>query len=217
MRLPLTAPMSSPSAPQLPDDGLSSGALLARARAGDAQAFGRLFEAAAPRLALYVRLRLSEGLARQLEVQDVLQETGLAAFDAIGGFEARGRGAFARWLCAIAENRLRDAADHHGALKRTPAGGREAITDVVARVGLSVTGPATAAARDEEHERLREGLEALEPRERQALVLRYFRGATTAQVAHELGSSETAARRLLVRATSRLARELGPELGEAGA
>jgi RNA polymerase sigma-70 factor (ECF subfamily) len=194
------APSDSPS-----DD------LLARARGGEAEAFGRLFEAAAPRVLLYIRLRLSPHLARELGPEDVLQETALSAFDAISGFEPRGAGAFARWLCAVAENRLRDAAQHQGALKRRPAGERQALSAVLERLRLSATGPASAARRDERHEQLRAQLEALEPRQRQALLARYFRGATTAQVGLELGTSETGARRLLARAIARLGRELGEE------
>ena len=199
----------SPSEPDLSSDA----DLLRRARDGDPQAFGTLFEAHASRVLLYIRLRLSEGLGRRLEAEDVLQETGLSAFGSIGSFEPRGSGSFARWLCRVAENRLRDAAEHHGTRKRQAPGKPEAISAILDRVRHSVTGPATAAERSEDQERLRERLGALAEDERRALLARYFRGASTAEVARELGSSETSARRLLARATSRL----GRDLGEAGA
>ena len=205
--------MSEPTSTEGSAEDATAPGLLARARAGDAEAFGALFEAQAARVLLYVRLRLSADLGQRLEPEDVLQETGLSAFASIGGFEPRGRGSFGRWLCRVAENRLRDAAEHHGARKRRPEGEREAITVVLDRVRLSVTGPATAAQRGEGQARLRERLEALPGEEREVLLGRYFRGASAAELARELGRSESAVRRLLGRATE----QLGRELGEAGA
>lgn len=178
--------------------------LLTRARRGEPDAFGQLFEPQAARVLLYIRLRLSAALGQRLEPEDVLQETGLAAFESIASFESTSPGAFGRWLCAIAENRLRDASDFHAALKRKPAGQAQPISLVLERVCNSVTGPHSQVAREEQHERLRAGLEALPQDEREALVLRFFCGATTTRIAKELGTSETGARRLLARATTHL-------------
>ena len=108
-------------------------------KGGEAGAFGELFERQVPRLLTFIRLRLSAQLAVRLEPLDVLQETGLGAFQSIGDFEARGRGAFGRWLCAIAENRIRDGADYLGAAKRLPPGRLEAISVVLERACQTVT------------------------------------------------------------------------------
>jgi len=185
--------------------------LLARARSGDVEAFGALFEAASERLLLYIRTRLSGKLAGRLEPADVLQETGLAAFRDLAKFENRGRGALSRWLCAIAENRMRDLAGYHAAGKREPRGSEEALTAVLARAVRSATGPLTAAARDERHGRLVTLLEGLEEDERQALILRYFAGAKPAAIATELGRSESAVRRTLARAAARIGDALGKD------
>lgn len=185
------------------DDGFS------RAQAGDAQAFGALFQAAIPRLETYIRLRMSQETAAELDPADVLQETGLRAFQSISSFRPQGPGAFQRWLCAIAENRLRDAAEFRQALKRQPPGEREAISVALDRALHSATGPGTAAGRDERNETLRRLLLELDGVQRQALVLRFFRGATTAQIANELGCSETSARRHLTRGTAALGEALG--------
>ncbi len=185
--------------------------LVARAQGGEAGAFGELFERQVPRLLTFIRLRLSAQLAVRLEPLDVLQETGLGAFQSIGDFEARGRGAFGRWLCAIAENRIRDGADYLGAAKRLPPGQLEAISVVLERACQTVTGPATRAARDDRSEKLGGLLEELEPELRQALVMRFFRGSTTEEIARELGCSETSARRRIARGTEVLGARLGEE------
>jgi RNA polymerase sigma-70 factor (ECF subfamily) len=187
----------------------SSPDLLSRARGGDAEAFGHLFEAAAGRVLLYIGLRLSPQLGARLEAEDVLQDTGLAAFQSIAEFESRVQGTFASWLCAIAENRLRERSDHHGAQKRTALGVQEAISGVLARVRQSMTGPHSAAAREEQHARLGEELAGLPEEERKALMLRYFCCHSTARIACDLGTSETSVRRLLARAALRLGSGLG--------
>lgn len=189
--------MESPSPPTCPQ-------LLELARGGDEEAFGTLFEAATPRLLLYVRLRLSPGLAGKLEVLDVVQEAGLEAFRSITGFEARGPGSFSRWLCRIAENRMRDLAAFHRAKKRDPGGIPEGITRVLDRVRHSATGPLSAADRKEREERVGQALERLEEDEREALLRRFFEGATIEEIARALGRSETAVRRLLGRAVLRV-------------
>jgi len=198
-----------------PQDPLHTGTadLLSRARAGEAAAFGQLLERHLPRLTTYVRLRLSPALAARLDLADVVQETCLEAFRSLASFEPRGPGSFARWLCAVAENRLRDGAEREGARKRRPPGEAEELGQVLERARLSATGPATAADRGERHERLARTLEALPEEQRRALLLRYFSGWSAARIARELGTSESGARRLVARATA----AVGSELSEEGA
>lgn len=185
--------------------------LFERAQRGDPEAFGALFGACAERVLLYIRLRLSEALLARFEPEDILQETALMAFRDIGALEPRGRGAFARWLCAVAENRIRDARDYHGAQKREAPGKQEAITLVVENLLRSATGPLSAAARREESMVLEERLDALPQEERAAVVMRFFGGLTLGAIAKELAMSESAVRRLLARATVHLG-DAAPEL-----
>lgn len=170
--------------------------LLDRARSGARDAYERLFALAADRLLLYIRLRLGAGLRGKVDSMDVLQETFLEAHEALPGFQAAEDGAFARWLCRIAENRIRGLADHHGARKRIPPADRRPVADVLA----AHAGPSTIASRKETRERLERALERLDPEEQQALLLRYFEDRTVEEVAERLGRSPTATRRLLGRA-----------------
>lgn len=178
--------------------------LFQRAQGGDSEAFGVLFGACAERVLLYIRMRMSKALRARVEPEDILQETGLAAFRDIGSLEPRGRGAFSRWLCAVAENRIRDTRDYHGAQKREALGRQEGITLVIEGLLRSATGPLSAAARKEEQGLLQQKLEGLPEDERAAVMLRFFGGMTVTDIAQELAMSESAARRLMARATVRL-------------
>ena len=167
--------------------------LLEQARAGEREAYEKLFALAADRLLLYIRLRLGAGLREKLDSMDVLQETFLEAHEALPGFEAGEDGAFARWLCRVAENKIRGLADHHGARKRTPPEDRRPLAEILA------AGPSTIASRKETRERLERAIGELDADERQALLMRYFEDRGLEEIAERLGRSPTAVRRLLGR------------------
>ena len=58
-------------------------------------------------------------------------------------FEDRGDGAFARWLCRIAENCIRARADYHRAEKRVPPAELQRASQVIDRIAAGTLGPAT--------------------------------------------------------------------------
>src|SRR6185503_10965074 len=159
---------------QPPPPGPLTAQLLDRAKAGDADAYNRLFALAADRLLLFIRLRLGEALRAKLDSMDVLQEAYLEAHRHLARFEHREDGAFARWLCRIAENRIRGLADHHGAKKRTTPGEAGAASRALELARNPQTGPLTAVARREGRERLARAMERLEAEEREVLLLRHF-------------------------------------------
>lgn len=201
-------------APVPPRDQQPTVVLLARARTGDRDAYDELFAQAAERLRLYLRVRLGAELRGHEETRDLLQETYLAAHRAFERFEDRGEGAFVRWLCRIAENQIRGRLDHHRAQKRRLPGELERATRVLDRVAAAATGPVTAAGRSERRERLAAAMAALPQDEREALLLRHFEGRELDEIAQTLGTSATSVRRLLGRATLRLADRLGEEFGD---
>jgi RNA polymerase sigma-70 factor (ECF subfamily) len=165
-------------------------------------AFARRLAVAAERVRLFVRVRLGPALRARHEPDDVLQETLAAAYRVRDRFEDRGPDSLVRWLCRIAETTIRALAEREGAAKRTPPGALTPISRAVLRD--LATGPATAAARTERHERLAAAIETLPEDERQAVLGRFFRGLTFEEIADELDASTTTARRLVGRATRRL-------------
>jgi RNA polymerase sigma-70 factor (ECF subfamily) len=168
--------------------------LVGAAQAGDRRAYEALFERYAERLLLYVRLRLGAALRGKVSPFDVLQETFLAAHKAFAEFDQRDEDSFSHWIHRIAHNRIRDLADHHGAQRRAPAGGHLDGSGVIERIRASQTGPSTRAGREEEQRRLEQAIQALEPREREALLLRYFEGQSFERVGQALGCSRETAR-----------------------
>ena len=171
--------------------------LVQRAKAGDEEAYERLFESVGERLLIYARCRMGPVLARELEPFDVVQETYLEAHRSFQSFEPRGEGSLLRWMFAIVDNRMRDLADRHAAKKRAPPGPRAGSSEVLERLRSSSSGPSSVFARKDEQARVVEALDGLEAQAREAVLLRFFHQKTLTEVAATLGTSERTVGRLL--------------------
>ncbi|MDJ0976529.1 MAG: sigma-70 family RNA polymerase sigma factor [Planctomycetota bacterium] len=182
--------------------------LVARAKAGEREAYNRLFALAADRALLFIRCRLGPRLRERLQSMDVLQEAYVEAHRAFERFEYRGDDAFAAWLCRLIENKIRGLADFHGAQKRTPKGQQLPVSIVLERERADRTGPVTAVDRSAARERMANALDTLEPDQREVVLLRYFQDRTLQQIADVMGKSEAGVRRLLGKATRTLGRAL---------
>ncbi len=178
--------------------------LVQRAQDGDRDAYDALFANAAERLQLFVRLRLGAKLREKEQSLDLVQETYLAAHEAFSTFEDRDDGGFSRWLCRIAENRIRARAEHHGAKKRRPPGDLARVSQVLDELRTRTIGPASRAERVEERERLASALADSPSEDRDVVLMRFFEGLSVDEIADRLGTSESSVRRALGRATIRL-------------
>lgn len=170
--------------------------------------FDRLFAVAVDRLCLFLDLRMGPALRARLEADDVLQDVYLEGRRAFGTEAPRDARGFAAWMCRIVENCLRGHADHFGAKKRREPGPAIPISAVRDAARLSATGPVTAAARGEAHDRLRAALQTLAEDERDLVLRRFFAEQNLADIATATGRSETSVRRILARATTRLGVEV---------
>lgn len=178
-------------------DRISQADLLTRAKAGDPRSYDRLLACATERVQLFVRLRLGAKLRQNLDSLDVVQDAYLAAHEKLDEFEWRGDRAFVNWLCGIADNRIRQLREHHGAQKRAPAGSAKALSRVVDELAESGHGVLTSAARREWRHRLEASFDELEDEVREALALRYFGGMSAPAIAERMERSESAVRRLV--------------------
>jgi RNA polymerase sigma-70 factor (ECF subfamily) len=169
-----------------------------RARAGDREAYDRLFSLHADRALLFIRARLGPKLREKVESCDVLQEAYLAAHEAFASFEYADDGAFLRWLCRIIDNRIRDLRDYFQARKRQP-------TELPQS---NPTGPITALDRAEHRETIARALDRLSEDHRQVLLLRYFEGLSAEETARRMGRSAGAVRKLTARALAELGKQL---------
>jgi RNA polymerase sigma-70 factor (TIGR02960 family) len=196
--------------------------LLARARAGDGRAFGQLVDPFRRELQVHCYRML--GSAQDAE--DALQETLLAAWQGLGGFEERA--SLRTWLYRIATSRclnaLRSASRRPksgppvtGLNLPEPSGLGEVVwlqpyPDLLLEdVPANAPGP---EARYQASEAISLAfittVQLLPPRQRAVLILRDVLGYSTREVAGMLDSSEPSAASALKRARATLRRELAP-------
>lgn len=171
---------------------------------GDEAHRGDMLEYLRPRLVLWATSRLSPGLRAKLEPDDVAQEALMAVHRGIDSFQGTNHRAFLAWMFKIAENRIRDLADHHGAKKRQRI---EPSTD------FSQTTPSTTIARSEEVQRVAAALEQLPEDYAEVIRLRRFEEMPVAEIAELKGTSANAVRIRYCRALKALKEAL---LGEEG-
>jgi RNA polymerase sigma-70 factor (ECF subfamily) len=169
--------------------------LVERAAQGDELAAGDLLERVRPRLVLWCANRMSPKLRAKLQPEDVAQEVLIRLHRSLGTFRPHGgRRAFLGWMFTVAENRIRDLVDHHGALKRRT---------IVPR-SLSQTSPSVAAARKENIQLLREAMEDLSADHRSVLQLRRIEERDVEEVARLMKRSPGATHTLYWRALGAL-------------
>jgi len=172
---------------------------LAGALDGAQEARGELLERLRPRLVLWAAARLSAALRSKVEPEDVAQDILLAVhrdFDSFQGTEPK---AFYRWFFTVAENRIRDLADHFGALKR----------QLPPPMTFSQTSPSTAASRTEDVARVMRAVEGLPDAYRQVITLLRIEERGVPEAAQILERSENAVRILYCRALKDLRESLG--------
>jgi RNA polymerase sigma-70 factor (ECF subfamily) len=162
--------------------------LVARAQAGDREAFDELVRRHAEHLyAVVVRL-----VGDRHDAEEVTQETIIRAWQGINRFKGDAR--FLTWLYRIGINEARRR------VQRRP---RHAVTSID-EAGLDPADPRRAPDRDAEHNDLRHALEraigALDPDYRAPLILRDIEGLSTAEAAAIMGLRQAAFKSRLHRA-----------------
>ena len=194
------------SEPQGPTDSTLS--LLTRARDGDSQALEDLLTRYLPVLTRWATGRLPVSARDLVDTSDLVQETLVATFKKLKGFEHRGEGALYAYLRQAVLNRIRDELRK---ARRRPE--RTDLDEGQADEGLS---PLEAAIGREAVERYEAALERLSVSERDLIVARVELGLTYGEMADVLGkSSPDAARMAVGRALVRLAEELRGPSGHA--
>jgi RNA polymerase sigma-70 factor (ECF subfamily) len=189
-------------------------ALLQRATAGDALAWGALLVEHEGRLERMVEFRLDPRVRRRIDASDVVQEAFLAAASQREDFFNRPPVPIFLWLRGIVGNKLLEIHRHHLGMQKRDAARDvplepNAPTDATSAALLDqltghATGPGTAAARSETRLRLRQVLDNMDATDREVLALRHFEQLTNGEAAAVLGLQERAAAKRYVRALKRL-------------
>src|SRR2546427_4173482 len=171
-----TVPTRMPQAQSL---AAADAVLIAAWQGGDEQAAAELVRRHARALARF----LAAAGAPEADLDDLVQETFIRAFRAVGRF--RGQCQFRTWLLTIGGNVLKDAARRFRQVRVVPLD-----DELRSRDG----DPHETAVADETEGRLREGLERLPHMQREGFLLRAQQGLGYEEIAAALGTSPGAAR-----------------------
>ena len=174
--------------------------MIAKARLGDPAAFEEIVRTYLPRV-----LAIAQNMVgRTGDAEDVAQQTLLSVVNHIGEF--RGDSHFASWLFSIARNHC---------IKQRTRGASGQPTQPLERVrdaSLTQTspGPEELFSKEQLASALDVAIAALEPAQREVLLLRDVEGLSATQVAQALGLSVDAVKSRLHRARKTLRDELAP-------
>ena len=188
--------------------------LIRRGIEGDAAAVAKLFERYRPRLKRMVQLRLDRRLQGRVDASDVLQDAYLDLAKRIAEYGKQQQIPFFLWLRMLTGQRL-----YHIHRQHLEAAMRDANLEVSLYRGAMpqatttslaehligrVTSVCQRAARAEMQVKLQEILNAMDPIDREVLVLRHFEELSNNEVAQLLGLTKAAASNRYIRALRRL-------------
>jgi RNA polymerase sigma-70 factor, ECF subfamily len=174
--------------------------LVQEARAGDAWAFGRLFDHYHQPVYRFVATRVR----RPSDAEDLTQLVFVKALEALPRYEARGV-PFGGWLFRLARNTVidfvRTSHEHADLATSADRAGHDAGPDELAVIRQEIDAVGAALRR-------------LTEDQRDAIALRFFAGLSAREAAEVMGKQEGTVRGLQFRALAALRRELGIEGSE---
>ncbi|SNQ50060.1 putative RNA polymerase ECF-subfamily sigma factor [Frankia canadensis] len=176
-------------------------ALVARARQGDADAFGLLYDHYAGLVFRYAQYRLDDPAA----AEDVVSETFLRAFRTIGAFRWQGRDIGA-WFITIARNLMVDQA--RSARRRFEIPTADILAAADGATTHAVPSPEESILTGLTHRALLDAMHRLRPEQRECVALRFLEGLSVRETALAMERNEGAVRALQLRALRSLARIL---------
>ena len=182
---------------------------------GDRDALAELFTAYRDRLSQMLHFRAPAQLAGRLDIDDLLQESYLAAERRIDAFEHTDEHGPFVWLRLITLQTLTDQCRRHLTAQRRDAGRERSIHARITRPGATTasmanlligewTSPSGVVMRAEAIQQLEDAIDRMEPIDREVLALRHFEVLSNTETAAVLGITPKAASIRYVRAIRRL-------------
>jgi RNA polymerase sigma-70 factor, ECF subfamily len=181
---------------------LTDGALVAKARAGETEAFRSLVERHSRRL-FHLAFRMT---GNEQDAEDVVQESFLRAYRRLAQFDERA--SFGTWLYRIAANCSIDIVRSKG--QRAMQSADDELENPVLSLPSPGPSPERSALSAEVRARVADAMNDLSPVERAAFVLRHFEGMRMEEVGRVMGCQTNAAKHSVFRAVQKLRRALEP-------
>ena len=173
--------------------------VLARARAGDREAFRTLVDQHS-RSVFRAAYRITWN---EQDAEDVVQDAFLKAYTELPRFEARAQ--FGSWVHRIAINCAIDLVRRRS--RHVEAGDAE---PVLTQAPSPSPGPDREAEGRELRDRIGDAMASLSPLERAAFTLRHVEQYPVAEISKALGQSPVATRHSIFRAVAKMRRALAP-------
>jgi RNA polymerase sigma-70 factor, ECF subfamily len=170
--------------------------LVERAQAGEAEAFGRLYDQYSDTVYRYIYYRVGG----RATAEDLTSETFLRALRRIGTFTWQGRD-FGAWLVTIARNLV---ADHFKSSRFR----LEVTTGEMLDANEVERSPEDSVLESLSNAALLEAVRRLNPQQQECVTLRFLQGLSVAETARVMGKNEGAIKTLQYRAVRTLARLL---------
>ncbi|MEU5973821.1 ECF subfamily RNA polymerase sigma factor, BldN family [Streptomyces sp. NPDC047315] len=190
-----TAP-SGVRRPSADSDSARMMELVERAQAGEAEAFGRLYDQYSDTVYRYIYYRVGG----KATAEDLTSETFLRALRRISTFTWQGRD-FGAWLVTIARNLV---ADHFKSSRFR----LEVTTGEMLDANEVERSPEDSVLESLSNAALLEAVRKLNPQQQECVTLRFLQGLSVAETARVMGKNEGAIKTLQYRAVRTLARLL---------
>jgi RNA polymerase sigma-70 factor, ECF subfamily len=184
----------------------SDAVAVARARAGDQDAFGLLVERHSIRLFQLV-YRMT---GNEQDAEDVVQETFLRAYKQLNRFESRA--GFDTWLHRIGANCSLDLLRKRKRQDEQVDAVQLKSEEPIPTLSSYAPPPDDQVYHLEVQQKILAVMEQLTPMERTAFVLRHFEGRSIEEIGRALGTGPSATKQSIFRAVQKMRRALEPVL-----
>jgi len=175
------------------DSSLSDEAcLVEQAKAGDAEAFAKLYDACVERVSRYIYFRVSE----ESDMEDLVAQVFLKAWENLDRYKM-GNSPFIAWLYTIARNLV---IDHYRTKKDTLP------LEEVLTIPSDAEMPDEQAQTRFDLEAMRDALQVLSKDQQQVLILKYIAGLPNESIAKVMNKQEGTIRGLQMRGLQTLAK-----------
>ncbi len=169
-------------------------------------------------LLVLAKLHLDARLRGKLDPADLVQQTLLRAYPAVGQLRGRDPAVVAAWLRRILARTLADTVRHYDADRRAvdleqslTADLDRSASGLAAWVAADQTSPSERAERNEDLLRLADALAGLPDAQREVVVLKHLQGRTLAEIATATGRTVPAVAGLLRRGLEALRERMEEE------